>query len=212
MKKTRCFGLCLTALFLTLTGCSMGKAEHSGFLGDYSKLKPEAGIEGMTVYRAPGFDAGNYDKFVIDPIGVHFAPAATGTAVSPDDLKKLTDYFRTTLVGKLSKNYKVVDEPGAGVMRLRIAITDVKKTTAALNIHPATKLSGVGLGGASVEAEGVDTVTDRRMFAFVHTRAGDRIAVAAGLQEFGHAKQAIDFWCEKLVERLDIAHGRTPAR
>ena len=205
------FALLLTAAALLLGGCSMSKRGHSGFLGDYSQLEPDDQIKDMQVYRAPGLDASAYDKFIVDPIGVHFAPDAKGIAINPDRLKELTDYFRQTLVDELSVNYAVVDDPGPGTMRLRIAITDIKKTEPALNIHPATKLAGAGLGGASVEAEGIDSQTGRRLFAFVHTRPGDRMAIAEGLDAWGHAKQAMDFWAQKLVERLDRAHGLSPS-
>jgi len=202
----------LLAAALLLGGCSMSNRGYSGFLGDYSRLKPDPDIKGVLVYRAPGFDAGGYDKFIVDPIGVHFAPDAKGTAINPDKLKELTDYFHQKLTEELSANYSVVLGPGPGTMRLRIAITDIKKTEPALNIHPATKLSGAGLGGASVEAEGIDTATGQRLFAFVHTRPGDRLAITEGLEAWGHAKQAMDFWAKKLVERLDKAHGIAPAK
>ena len=199
----------VVATLLLFAGCTLKQRTHSGFLGDYSGLEPGPNVQGSYVYRKPGFDPAQYGKFMIDPIGVHFAPDAAGSAVSPDTLKQLTDYFHAKLVEELSEHYQVVDQPGVGVMQLRIAITDVKKATAALNIHPATKLSGVGLGGASIEAEGIDTESRQRLFAFVHTREGNRLSIAEGLQDWGHAKQAMDFWAEQLVARLDEAHGKT---
>jgi len=63
-----------------------------------------------------------------------------------------------------------------------------------------------------LEAEGIDTATGQRLFAFVHTRPGDRLAITEGLEAWGHAKQAMDFWAKKLVERLDKAHGIAPAK
>lgn len=210
MPCTQLRGLfAFTLLAAVLAGCSAGQRSHSGFLGDYSQLQPSPLIDGAKAYRKPGFDLGKYDKFIIDPVGVHFAPDATGAAVDPKVLQEMTQYFRSKLIENLSKHYKVVEQPGPGTMRLRIAVTDLHKTNPLLNVHPATKLSGVGLGAASVEAEGLDTATGQRLFAFVHTRSGDRLALVEGLQEFGHAKQAMDFWAEKLVERVDDAHGRT---
>ncbi len=76
-----------------------------------------------------------------------------------------------------------------------------------MNIHPATKLSGVGLGGASMEAEAIDSVSGRRVFAVVDTRQGSRFALTAGLSELGHAKQVITHWVERFVKRVDEAHG-----
>lgn len=203
--------LFITTLALTgaLTGCSASPRSHSGFLGDYSKLQPSAKVDGAMSYVNPGFDLSKYDKFIIDPIGVNFAPDASGASVDPKTLNDMAQYLRAKLIEDLSRNYQVVDKPGPDTLRLRVAITDLKKANPIFNVHPATKLSGVGLGAASIEAEGRDASTDEQMFAFIHTRSGDRMTLVEGLQEWGHAKQAMDFWSKTLVDRVDEAHGKT---
>ena len=42
-----------------------------------------------------------------------------------------------------------------------------------------------------------------RIFAFVHTKKGNRFSFSEGLSEWGHAQQVMDFWAKKVVERLD---------
>ena len=76
-----------------------------------------------------------------------------------------------------------------------------------MNIHPATKLSGLGLGGASMEAEALDSQTGGRVMAVVDTDEGNRLALTAGLSETGHAQQVIKHWVDRFVKRLDEAHG-----
>ena len=190
-----------------LTGCQAHKAAYSGFLGDYSKLQPNPEVEDALYYQAPGKSLGDYDKFMIDPVLVHFAPNAKGTALDPAKLKQLTDYAYDEVRKGLSERYSVVDAPGPGVLRIRAALTDIKKTKPAMNIHPATKLSGIGLGGASMEAEGLDSQTGERVLAVVDTRAGNRLSIGAGLDPLGHAKQVIRHWVERFVTRVDKAHG-----
>ncbi len=90
---------------------------------------------------------------------------------------------------------------------VRIAITDIEETTPMMNIHPATKLSGLGLGGASMEAEAIDTASDERIAAIVDSQQGSRLSMTAGLSKFGHAKQVIDMWVERFLKRIDVAHG-----
>ncbi len=92
-------------------------------------------------------------------------------------------------------------------MRLRIAITDVEETEPLLNIHPAMKLTGAGLGDASMEAEGVDSITGERIGAIVETRSGNRLSMAPGLNRLGHAKQVIRYWIERFLKNLNKAHG-----
>ena len=201
----------LTALAVTacglLAGCQSQEAAFSGFLDDYSMLKPSPIVEDALYYQDPNMSLADYDKFIIDPIIVHFAPNAKGTAVDPAKLKKLTDFAHDEMVKALSQHYKAVDTPGPGVLRIRGALTDIKKTIPALNIHPATKLSGVGLGGASMEAEALDSQTGARVIAIVDTREGSRLGIGAGLSETGHAKQVIKHWIDRFVKRLDEAHG-----
>ncbi len=92
-------------------------------------------------------------------------------------------------------------------MRLRAALTDIKKTKPAMNISPGTKLSGIGLGGASMEAEALDSQTGERVFVVVDARPGTLLAIAPGLDPLGHAKQVIRYWIKRFVNRIDKAHG-----
>jgi hypothetical protein len=92
------------------------------------------------------------------------------------------------------------------VLRLRVAITEIKKTIGVLNIHPATKLTGAGLGGASFEGEALDSQTGERVLAIVDSRPGNVLSLE-GLGEFDHAKQVMRFWVERFVKTMDEAHG-----
>ena len=190
-----------------LTGCQAQKAAYSGFLGDYSKLRPSSDVEDALYYQNPAKSLKDYDKFMIDPVLVHFAPNAKGTALDPAKLKKLTDYAYDELTKALSERYTVVNTKGPGVLRLRSALTDIKKTKPAMNISPVTKLSGLGLGGASMEAEALESQTGERVFAVVDTRPGTLLAIGPGLDPIGHAKQVIRHWIKRFVNRIDKAHG-----
>jgi hypothetical protein len=189
------------ALFVLLTACGGGAVQQAGFLTNYAQLQPDTTIEGALAYRAPNLYS--YRKFMLDPVVVHFAPKDEGTAIDPGKVKELTDYFHDQTVKALSKNYLVVDRPASGVLRLRIAITKIVETTPLLNVHPAMKLTGAGLGGASMEAEAIDSVTNKRVAAIVETASGRRLSVGVGLSTLGHAKQVIDGWVERFVKRLD---------
>ena len=119
----------------------------------------------------------------------------------------MTDFFRNDAIKALSKRYQVVSKPGPGVLYIRAALTDIDVTNPLLNIHPGTKLTGAGLGGASMEAEALDSVTMERIAAVVETQRGSRLSIAAGLSEFGHAKEVMKGWVERFVKRLDAANS-----
>lgn len=194
-----------------LAGCSGAPTvTSSGFLPDYSLLQPDP-ADGALRWSAPREKLTQYKQFMIDPVIVHFSPNAKGTAIDPGELKDLSDYFHTQVVKALSETgrYQVVTAPGPGVARLRIAITDISKTVPLANIHPAMKLSGIGLGGAAMEAEALDSVSGERLGMVVDSQSGGRLGIAAGLQPYGHAKQVMDGWAARFVKRLDDLHGYT---
>ena len=183
--------------------CGKVQAENSGFLVDYSDLKKSKDIKGAKEYFNPDKSLKGYDAFIIDPVRIHFAPGADETAVDPAKMSELAEYFRGKLISELkSGGYIVMDKPGTNTLTVRMAITDLKKTNKLLNVHPAMKLSGKGLGGASFEGEGVDSVTGERIFAVAHSKKGNRKSMKAGLSEWGHAQESMDFWAETFVEQI----------
>jgi len=189
-----------------LTGCEkQGSGARSGFLSNYWQLKPNPAMDGALHFRNPLLRLDQYDKFMVDPIFIQLTRKDQNVALDPVKLGKLTDFVYHELVKGLLKNYQVVGEPGPKVLRIRAAITDVRKTSP-VNMLPQAKLLGLGLGGASMEAELIDSVTGERVEAVVDSRTGKRISLA-GLGEFDHAHQVMTFWVERFIKRLDEAHG-----
>ena len=207
LSKWRSLATVLLAAGL-MTACqTTERAKYSGFLKNYSQLKPDPKFDGAHRWQDPSVNLAGYNKFIVDPVLIHFAPQADGIGLNPAELADLTVFARNTLIKKLSKNFRVVSSAGPGTLRLRAAITGIKETTPMLNIHPAMKLTGMGLGGAAAEAEVLDSVTGKRIIAAADSRMGDRVAFKAGLSKFGHAKQVIEFWAERFVNVMKKAHG-----
>ena len=176
-----------------VAACQTTEVKYSGFLKSYSQLKPDPKFDGARRWQDPRVNLGDYNKFIVDPVLIHFAPQANGVGMDPVELAVLTGFARKTFIKKLSTSFQVVSSPGPGTLRLRTAITGIVETTPMLNIHPAMKLSGAGLGGASGEGEVLDSLTGRRIIAVADSRMGDRISLGAGLSKLGHAKQVIEF-------------------
>lgn len=188
------------------SGCAgIQKAEHSGFLSDYSKLEELS--EGHLFYSA-GKSAG-YDKFIIDPVLLLFTPNEVDPVFTEEQLLELQEYFRTEVMERLSEDdgYEIVASPGPRTARIRMGITDVKKTIGALNLSVFTKVTGAGIGGASAEGEMVDSISGEQLAAAVRWGGGSRVLMA-GLTQMGDAKIAIDRWAKDLRELMDNAHGR----
>jgi len=203
----------LLALFIGLvplwiSGCGTPETARTGFLKDYSKLQAHPDIDGRFRYINPKMNVGDYSKFIVDPIILSLSKEGKEEEIDQEDLNEQVTFFHKTLVEKLETGYRVVNSPGKGVARLRVAITHIDKTNPALNIHPGTKLSGAGLGGAGMEAELIDSVTGETIGSVIDFQKGSRLSLVAGLTWFGHAQAVMEDWAEDLKKFLDKGHGK----
>jgi hypothetical protein len=178
--------------------------QMTGFLSDYSKL--ERDTDDRWLYSAA--NTGTYSKFYIEPVSILFEPREE-PAFSPDEIEQLKTYMIVRLTERLTEDdgYEVVSEPGPGVAKFRIGITDVDASIAALNISIYTKITGLGLGGIAAEGEIVDSVTGEQLAAAIRWGGGSRV-LRAGLTKLGDAKIVIDRWARDIRERIDAAHDR----
>jgi len=166
-------------------GCGPKGPATAGFLSDYSAL--ESVSDTTLRYLNPRNTLGKYSKFIIDPVVMHFHSGAKGGDISSKELAELRQHMYTAVHNTVLDHYSVVRQPGAGVAKIRVAVTDLEKSSPAMNVVPATKLAGTGLGGASMEAEIVDSVTGEQIAAVVQSQKGTRLSLK-GLSKWGDAK------------------------
>ena len=195
MKMTIVVTMC--ALMLLGTGCGSKEMVETGFLSDYSNLKLES--DNALVYINKQ-ELKRYDKFMIDPIQSRLYEDVDA---SEEDLSQLRQYVYRAVFNEIEKYYKVVKEPGHGVARLRIALTNLKESNVALNVIPQTKLTGLGLGAASLEAEMLDSITGEQIAATVRSQSGNQFSLD-GYSKWGDAKAIIDKWAENLGKHLSV--------
>jgi hypothetical protein len=114
----------------------------------------------------------------------------------------LTNYLHAKIVGAVQDSgNRVVYQPASGVARIRVALTDIDRSTAA-SLLPQAKLMGAGIGGASMEAEVVDSMTGEQIGAVVESKKGSKMPFA-NLGEWDAAKQVMDDWAKRFKKRLD---------
>ncbi len=192
---------------IVLAGCAapIEEPERAGFLSDYSKLEM---VEDDHLSYV-GDRMGEYDRFIIDPVVVLFQRDPENPTFSDEQIEKLKAYVVRELTEQLTKDdgYSVVTEPGPGVARLHIGLTEVEETIGVLNLSIYTKITGLGLGGASAEGEMVDSVTGEQIAAMVRWGTGSRV-LKAGLTPTGDAKIAIDKWAKHVRKLLDEHHNK----
>ena len=181
-------------VLLVLGGCSTTPTPvHSGFLGDYPRMRPSPRISGAWGWWNPRKRISDYVKIMIDPVTVFLHPQAQSRGVNPDELKELADYFRDEMASRIlsSGKYEIVRRAGPGVLRIRAAITDVKPKT------------GLGVGGASVEVECLDTESGERILAVIATRKADPFEVQADSSKWGQTRAVLREWAQVLRDALD---------
>ena len=123
--------------------------------------------------------------------------------MTPAETAEVARYFNAALTKEFTKRgYKVVNEPDVGVARIRVAVTDINQSTWWMNLHPASKLSGAGTGGASMEGEVIDSVTGKQLGAVIQTGKGNQFELDT-FNKLDDVKDAINGWAKAAVDRLD---------
>jgi hypothetical protein len=215
-KSTQTFRVLLAGVLL-LTGCAAGgmtDVKKTGFLADYGQLTPGGHDRAALVYIKPGVDYKAYDKLMFERIVVLLSDSAEYRAVDPTLLKEMTDYYQNALFNAFKDGYQIVDQPGPGVLRVRVAITQLKPSNPAANtlstIIPvgivaagaAKVVSGdnLGTGEAATEMEVLDSISGERLAAAVDRRQGGKGMFRGKWED---TTDAFDFWAKRFRQRLD---------
>ena len=195
----------------------------SGFFGqDASLLQPGTGDQAAMVYVNSNAQWSQYNKILLQP--VEFWDDAS-TKVSASDQQMLGDYFYNQLKEDLSKNFTLVDQPGPGVLVLRIAIVNATTATPGLRsvsviVPQARVLNGIQslatgsyafVGSAEAEMKATDGATNQFLAGAIDKRAGGMAISQAAQWQWGDAKSAMDYWAQKITSRLLELQRRTPA-
>jgi hypothetical protein len=213
--------LSVFALSIGAGGCATrqtGKAQPSGFLGDYSQLTRGGEGEAQLRYINPDVDWKKYRSVLIDTPVVYVDSETTNLIKA--DQKRLTDKLHDALEAALETNFEIVEEPGPGVLRVRTAITEAQGSKILLNaatglvpqLRLATMIGSMATGTAvlvgkcSIEAEILDSTTGSRLAAAVDQRAG-RKDPHNMLDKWADVESAFKEWAEKMRARLESLRG-----
>lgn len=211
----------LTACAHSQQAGGYGKVEPSGFLKDYSKLHPaKDDTEASLVYFAPDPDKTKfkaYTKVWLEPVQVWRGEKSDAKDLDQEDAQYVSQYLWSRLDEELRKDYMMTREPGPGVMRIRVGITEAGKGIPVLDnltaAYPGTLLMSKGkkaiggtesfVGKASVEVEVTDSQTGELMAAGVDRRGGGKYAWKA-LNRWEDFEQAANYWAKKFRWRACV--------
>lgn len=201
MKKVNLI-LMMAVCVLIMSGCSSQKMTKTGFLSDYSKLRKESGSRLRYVDETA---LKQYSAFIVDPVQSHLGDSKS--ELTATQISDLENYTHTKIVEAVQGAGKqIAYQPGSGVARVRVALTDLEKT-GAINMLPQASLVGAGVGGASMEAEVIDSVTRKQIGAVVESKEGSKIPFS-NLGDWTAARGVIDSWAARFQKTLEAMHKK----
>lgn len=208
----------VAVLLMLLAGCAPGSRarapEVSGFLDDYSLLREGAAGEVALVYRNPKADWTSYDTVLLEPVTLWRSGRRSLDPVPEEDLLRLIDLLETSVRRRLGERFRLVEKPGPGAMRIRLAITEARASDPILDVLRARAAGESGtpvtaaplhpemrrfIEAAHIEGEIRDAHTDELLAAGVDRR---RRTGALPIDTWVDVQRAIDSWAERLCERI----------
>jgi hypothetical protein len=201
-------------LALLLMACAGPRATKTGFLEDYSRMKPfPGGGEALVWAAAPGVLA-PYQLLLLDPVEFWVEPGSGG-GLRTTDLERLEQTLVKAIVAEADEGLPLASAPGEGVLRLRVALTRIVPTRPLLNtatqlpptrmISMATKLvtgTHLGVGHVAVEAEFSDAVTGEVLVQFSDVHVGSKFEMIDGMVTWAQVEDGLRDWAHNLQKHL----------
>ncbi|MCP9760478.1 DUF3313 domain-containing protein [Aquitalea sp. S1-19] len=113
-------------------GASVENKPRSGFISNYSQLKPEGQSTMRYINRTANWKA--YNKIMFEPVAVILSdnPEYSVNSLSPAVKKRIADGMLNAFRQELAQDFQLVNAPGPDVIRVRSAITGIQAVDPAL--------------------------------------------------------------------------------
>ena len=216
----------LAVLVVILLGCGVTRqardVRQSGFLGDYSMLKPGTDGGALMAYQNPEADIKSYDKILLEPVTIWMGTDSEMKDLAKEDRQRVADELFSLLHARLSKDYQIVQAPAPGTMRIAAALTSAESSYpimdtvstiipvgAAVSILKAIATGKPAfVGEATAELKITDATTDVVLFEAVDRRVGTKNPTGFW-NEWEDVDAALAYWTDRLGYRLCTARGAT---
>jgi len=210
----------LAACAKTYQAGKSGTAEPSGFLSDYSILREGTEGEATLLYRNEDKARwATYRKIMLPRVQVW---KSTTSGLEMEDAVYLSMNLWSQLDAELRKDYQITAQPGPGVLRFEVAITEAGKSRPVLDLLttlPPVGRAGSGakrfaagtesfVGVASVEARITDALSGELLAAAVDRRGGGKYATK-GFARWADVEEAFAYWAKQARWRLCLQRNGT---
>ena len=188
------------------------------FLADHAQMKPGPAGSELLYYQDLDAESSRYGRIIIEPLTLWCGDMTLD--IAPEDQFVLSVYMYEVLRQHLGHDFTIVDQPGPGVMRLRILVIDFPAAPTGMHtvsampppptlLEVVKQLSGGAYsftGAAESEGEVTDSLTGARLLAWVDRRVGGGSPKTPALWQWDDAHFAINYWAETLSARLAHWH------
>lgn len=187
---------------------------ESGFLiSDYSRLEPVAPGASRRAYVNPDTKLSMYEKLFLDRVTL-WRDDDQQEPVDSIDYQRLVDDLHAVAARELGKTFELVDAPGPGIARLRVALVAIDDPDDRLDVFvsqgkPSAVRSNDALpaglrlfvGESWVEAEILDAPSDTPLLAVVD-RIADVMPHSKPIETWSDLHEAFDAWAVQASKRI----------
>ena len=192
----------ITGFFLTMsTACTKKKVDF--FHGEYPDFKPGPPGGADLVEIKEEVDFKKYKTIIVDNAHFHLQSASQYNTISSHDMEELREALHKAFVDALKGSYTLVKQPRPDALRIRVVIINLVPL-----IKDASSDVPFSVGGASIKAEILDSMTNERLGAVIDTKTGYKNKAVKSMDEWEHTKDVFKFWAQKLRNWLDTTLGK----
>jgi hypothetical protein len=186
----------LSALLL-VAGCRSQGMPEATFITDRAELRRSTERDRTLVAAPPAdVDRAAYTRVIVEPVEV------LARGVDAEAAGQVAAALRDALAENFGRSRQLVDGPGPGTLRVRVAVTDITPVSPgeiALNVVGTVLLGPVANGGAAVEGEVTDAMTGRRIAALVVADERRFSALSGYYSRTGHARSVVEAFAAELA-------------
>jgi hypothetical protein len=216
MKRTKGFGILAAAALLACA--SAGFAASPSLTDDGLETVKVRDID--KAYKRPGASLAGYDSILLKPVSVAFSKSwdprdyggtrsglktAQVTKIRTELAKLAEESFRRTLT---RGGYKVVTEPGAGVLEVDASIVDLFLNAPDVDPMPMERTYAMSVGDMRINAELRDAVTGTLLYRVSDKKRGEdygRLEWANNVWNDAELERMLTGWANQLKKSLDAA-------
>jgi hypothetical protein len=209
-------------LLLLLSSCASGPSSSSySDIKSADHLTADQRFPRSLVYVKDAGVFRQYTQVLIDPVAVYTGTDSAWQGVDDRKRQEMVQFVGAEFRRVLQPGYATVDQPAAGVLRLRLTLVDMELTkpllSAATHLVPVglalnlgkggTGAKGSFMGSVTLAGEISDAQTGELLAAFLTTQAPNAMDFTAMVTADAAARKAVTETAEKFKAALDRARG-----